>query len=223
MSSEVDICNLALAHLGDEAGVAAIVPPDGTVQAAHCGRFYPMVRDLLIEAHPWTFAIKRAVVSEVTNPSPDDWAYAYTLPSGCLRPLSFLLPGHPEQMLGTDSDMGSHPYIVEAAEDGTAVLYSNVPAATLRYLARVTDTTKFSPGFVASLARLLAAYLAGPIVKGKEGVAVAKAQMQIFTAEFAQAAARNANVGKRSSYMTRSPAWIAGRGLPALPESYVTE
>lgn len=212
MSSEVDICNLALSYLGDEAEVVAIDPPDGTIQAAHCGRFYPMVRGLLLEMHPWTFATKRAPLAEVTNPSPDDWSYAYALPSGCLRPLSALLPGVPEQFLGTDSDLGTHPYIIEAGDDGTLVLYTNVETAVLRYIAEINDTSKFSPSFVACLARLLASYLAGPIVKGETGANVGVAQLKIFAGEYATATKLNANVGKRDAYQTRKPDWIAARG-----------
>lgn len=213
MSSEVDICNLALSHIGDEAEVAAITPPDGTIQAAQCGRFYPLARGILLESHPWTFATKRVAVSEVTNPSPDDWLYAYALPSTCIRPLSALYPGVPEQMLGTDSDLGSHPFIVEAAEDGSPVLYTNVQTAVLRYIDTITDPTRFTPGFAMSLSRLLAAYLAGPILKGDAGMAAAKAQMQLFAVEFGKATAANANIGKRSAYQTRLPSFIAARGL----------
>lgn len=223
MSSEVDICNLALSHLGDEASVTAITPPDGTIQAAHCGRFYPIARGLMLEMHPWPFATKRKVIAQVENPSPDDWAYAYALPTGCLRPLSCLLPGQPERYLGGDSDQGSHPYIVEATDDGSGVLYTNVETATLRYIANVTDTTKYSPTFVAALARLLAAYLAGPIVKGSEGASVAKAQMQIFAVEFGKAAALSSNVGKRNAYETYTPAAIAARGgFPRAQDGRVT-
>ena len=49
MASEVDICNLALGHLGDNATVASLNPPEGSVQAQHCARFYPIARDALLE------------------------------------------------------------------------------------------------------------------------------------------------------------------------------
>lgn len=217
MSSEVDICNLALSHLGDEAEVTAIEPPDGTTQASQCGRFYPIVRDLLLEMHPWTFATRRAQLAEVTNLAEDDWTYAYTLPSGCIRPLSALLAGTPERYFGSaDTDAGTFPYIVEADEDGDAVLYTNVETATLRYIARVEDSTKFSPGFVVALARLLAVYLAGPILKGDTGMKVAHAHMQMFVKEFGSAAAANANVGKRRINESFRPSWLAARGLPTV-------
>lgn len=212
MSSDVAICNLALSHLGDEAEVAAIDPPDGSPQAGHCGRFYPIARDVLLEAHPWTFATKRVAVAEVTNALADDWSYAYALPSTCLRPLAALVPGMPPQQFSQDSDDGSHPYIVEADQDGGLVLYTNLQTAVLRYIDRVEDPAKFTPGFVVTLSRLLASYLAGPVLKGREGRAEAQNQLKLFNFEYGKAAALNANTGKRTAYQTRRPEFIAARG-----------
>ena len=45
MATEVDICNLALAHLGDDATIASIKPPEGSAQAEKSARFYPIARD----------------------------------------------------------------------------------------------------------------------------------------------------------------------------------
>lgn len=224
MASPVDIANLALSHLGDEAGVTAISPPDGSSQAAQCGRFYPMARDALLEMRPWTFAIRRAALAEVAdNPLDDDWSYAYTLPSGCLRPLALLLPGAPERVLGTgaDSDAGTFPYLVETAANGSKILYTNVEAGYLRFIAAVTDTTKFTPGFVLALSRLLASYLAGPIIKGTAGAQVSREQLRIFESEFAKAAAADANTGTRHAYRDHRPVWLAGRATPAIPDAWI--
>ncbi len=49
MPSVVDLCNLALAYLGDDATVASIDPPEGSAQAEHCQRFYPIARDTLLQ------------------------------------------------------------------------------------------------------------------------------------------------------------------------------
>jgi hypothetical protein len=57
------------------------------------------------------------------------------------------------------------PYAVETQADGTQIIYTNQEDATLRYSALITDTTQFSPLFVASLSYLLASYLAGPTIK----------------------------------------------------------
>ena len=64
MASEVDICNLALSHLGDNATVASIDPPEGSAQAEHCSRFYPIARDTLLEMHNWNFSTRRAVLAQ---------------------------------------------------------------------------------------------------------------------------------------------------------------
>jgi hypothetical protein len=217
MSSVVDICNLALSHLGDEAGVVAIDPPDGTQSAAYCGTYYPMALAVLLEMHPWTFATKRVALAEVGNPSPDDWLYAYAIPSTCIRPLAALLPGVPSRPFGNDTDNGSHPYIVEAGEEGEPVLYTNVETAVLRYIDHVTDTARFTPSFVITLSRLLSSYLAGPILKGKTGIQVAQAEWKLFVIEYGKATAMNANVGKRATYETRMPSFIRARGaLPGL-------
>ena len=59
MASAVDICNLALARLGDSATVASIDPPEGSAQSEHCARFYPLARRQIFEAHNWSFLIRR--------------------------------------------------------------------------------------------------------------------------------------------------------------------
>lgn len=223
MTNVVAICNLALSHLGDEAEVSAISPPDGTVQAAHCARFYPIARDALLEAHPWYFAVKRVPLAEVEdNPVADDWTYAYAIPSTCIRPLSLLYPGVPEKFLSTESDAGSHPFLLESAEDGSKILFTNVEGAYLRFIDTVTDPTKFTPLFVTTLGRLLASYLAGPVLKGQEGRREAAAQLKLFELEYLKATASSANVGRRSTYETRKPDWIAGRGFSGLNDGRIT-
>jgi hypothetical protein len=147
-------------------------------------------------------------------------AVRYQTRGGCAVGQSALLPGQPEQVLSLESDNGSHPYIVEAGEDGGLVLFTNIDAATLRYIARIEDPTKFPPGFTIALSRLLAAYLAGPILKGDKGMAVAERQLTWFEREFRRAAAMAANVGKRSTYETRQPTFIAARGGLTLTNSW---
>ena len=66
MATEVDICNLALAHLGDDATIASIKPPEGSAQAEKAARFYPIARDTLLDMHTWNFAMKRATIPSVS-------------------------------------------------------------------------------------------------------------------------------------------------------------
>ena len=75
MANPVEICNLALSHLGSSATVSAISPPDGSVEAGYCARFYGMARQLSLTAFTWQFALKRVALAEVTNTS-TVWLYA---------------------------------------------------------------------------------------------------------------------------------------------------
>jgi hypothetical protein len=117
MASAVSICNLALSHLGDTATVSAIDPPEGSAQAQHCARFYPIARDALLEMAAWNFATKRATLAELTNTS-TEWLYAYALPSGCIN----LLAVHPADATDDYSPDGStdytpKPFTIEINDD----------------------------------------------------------------------------------------------------------
>jgi len=178
VASVVDICNLALSHIGDEANVSSIDPPEGSMQADLCARFYPVARDVLLEMHNWTFAVVRVALAEVDNDLADVWAYAYAMPSDIVRAMAV----YPYEC--TDDDKGAD-YIIESG-----VIYTNESAATIRYVAKVTDTTKFTPMFVSALSWLLASYLVGPVTKDPNRRDVV---YKHFLMELARAAAANAN------------------------------
>lgn len=157
MATEVDVANLALSHFGQDASIDSIDPPDGSIEAEHAQRFLPMVRDELLEAHPWRFAKRRATLSALTNDR-TDWAYRYALPSDCLKP-RVVLP----LQYDDEHDEGM-PYDVEGDS-----LYTDQEQATLAYTARVTDPTKWTPLFTMTMSWRLASYLSGPIVKDPTG------------------------------------------------------
>lgn len=202
MSSAVDICNLGLAHIGNAANVQAIDPPDGSVEAEHCARFYPMARDVVLESHTWRFATKRIALALLdTDELPGSWQFAYALPNLCLRPVSVLMPG-------ATSDTDTQDFVVEALQNGVQVIYTNTEEATLRYVARITDTAKFTPLVVQSMSRLLASYLAGPITKDPKLI---EAQYKLYVAENALAKAADANARKSNAYGNFTPGGIAAR------------
>lgn len=201
MASEVDICNLGLAHLGNSATVASIDPVDGSVEADYCKRFYPLARDTLLEAHTWNFALYRSSLALLSNP-PTPWAYRYALPSDCAKPWAVL----PYQ---ANDDQNSVDYIIEAIADGTRTILTNEESATLRYTRRITDTTKFSVMFVQVVARLLAAHVAGPLLKGKTGREEAINQYKLFMVERAEAMSSDSNSQKL--HPDHTPSSLAAR------------
>lgn len=193
MASAVDICNLALSHLGDSATVASIEPPEGSAQAAHCARFYPIARDTVIEAHDWSFATKRVVLAQTGTP-PASWKYSYAVPSDCVRAVSVLQPA------ATDDD--TEDYIQEGG-----LIYTNTEGAILRYITEVADTTRYPQLVVNTISWLLASYLCGPITKGD------KALKEWCTRNFGMwlATAKTADANAQHVVTEHKPDWIKNR------------
>lgn len=185
MASAVDICNLALSHLGDSATVTSISPPEGSAQADHCAQFYPIARDSLLESGTWSFAIRRAAGATLTNDR-DEWAYCYSIPNLAVR----ILGVYPA---GTKGDSDGMPFVRELNSSNTEVIYTDVENAVIKYTIAVTDTTKFTPLFVQALSWHLAAMLAGPVIKGDAGAAEAKRCLQMAAMWVAKAGVSNAN------------------------------
>lgn len=185
MASALDICNLALSHLGDSANVSSIDPPEGSAQAEHCARFYPIARDAMLEMHDWGFATRRAQLALLAEDLDTQWSYVYAQPVGVVKRVAILLP--------EAKDDDAQLYETESLDDGSIVIYTNAEEAVLRYVAQVTDTTKFTPLFVNALSWLLASHLAGPIIKGDSGVAAGRECFKTFTGEFARATGSDSN------------------------------
>lgn len=179
MASDVQICNMALSHIGSEARVSSISPPDGSVEAGHCATFYDVARTELLEPGNWAFSLKREALAQVTNPS-TIWAYAYAKPSNCLRALRILRPSIAITVFTQDlvvephtDDRDSAPYDIEGQ-----VILTNEPDAVLVYVQDVTDSTKFTASFTSTFSYLLSSYLAGPIIKGTDGMRIGDSMRQ---------------------------------------------
>lgn len=225
MATEIDICNLALSYLGDLANVTSINPPDGTPQSGHCSRFYPIARDALLEMHAWDFSVRRGTVAQVANPS-TTWVYAYALPNLTLNVLEVLDPSALDDyetnipppttgsILAPQNPSGvslyqAQRYVIETASDGSQILLTNQENPVVRYTEYVTDTTRFTPLFVRALARLLAADLAGPLVRGANGRVAAQQQLALANALVAEAAASDSN--QRHVPLSAAAPWIVNR------------
>ncbi len=196
MASVVQICNMALSHIGSDARVSSISPPDGSVEAGYCATFYDQARTEMLEPGNWAFALKRATLAQVTNTS-TVWAYAYAKPADYQRALRILRPSVAVTVF--TQDLVAHPHTDD--RDGAPfdiegdVIFSNEPDAVLVYTRDVTDTTKFPASFTSALSYLLASYLAGPIIKGNEGSRVGDAMRQraLSLADVSAASSANAS------------------------------
>lgn len=216
MASEVDISNLALAHLGDSATVASISPPDGSAQAEYCQRFFAVARDALLEMHDWGFATKRVALAQLSTNAASGWAYCYAQPTDLVNAIAVLDPA-----AASDTSVGGvympQPFVLESAADGTDVIYTDQAGAVLRYVARVTDTTKFSPLFITTLAASLASMLAGPVLKGDAGASAAARWTMIAFGQdgksglFGRAAGSDASQRRQSTRDRHQAPWTLGR------------
>lgn len=201
MASEIDIVNLALSRLGDIANVSSIDPPEGSAQADHAARFYPIARDGLLEMAEWKFAIRRANLA-LLDTDVHGWAFSYAKPANCLKVIGILPPD-----AGQNED--SEAYETETNDLGAEVILTDTETAVARYTVRVTDTGKFPPAFVEALSWLLASHLAGPVLKGAEGEKSAASCYARAMFIAGQAAKHDAN--QRKVRPTHTPAWIANR------------
>jgi hypothetical protein len=217
MSSDVDIANLALSHLGDSATVATFNPPEGSPQAEHCARWYPIARDSLLEMHTWNFATKRVQLAEVATTF-SQWRHAYAQPTDMLLAVALLDSTSPGdygaavsvygQTYSLPNDSGPE-FVCEVDEFSNSVIYTNQEAAVLRYISRVEDSGKFSPLFTLALSWHLAGMLAGPVLTGDVGIAESKRCAEMAAAWFARAV--GADSRQRKVTLQHNPIWLGGR------------
>lgn len=140
-TSEVEICNLALSKLGASSIVSL---SQDTIEAIACLRVFNALRDAVLYDFPWDFALARKELSRLSKNDAWDYNYAYQLPVDpyCLR------------VVETDGDK-NYPWIVEGR-----VLYTNKESIKIKYITKITDTTKYNPMFDNMLATLIASDLA---------------------------------------------------------------
>lgn len=207
MASEVDICNLALACLGDAATVASINPPEGSVQAEYCARFYPIARDALLEMHPWGFAT-RCVPLAALDMSRPEWRFAYAQPSDAIKIVAVLAPDAVTLQAGIGD---AQPFSRETGFAGAGMILTNQAGARALYVASVKDTTRFSPLFVQALTWHLASMLAGPLLKGEAGAAESKRCVGVMQGYLSLATVSDAN--QRKVTPAPLPDWMRVRGV----------
>lgn len=135
MASKTEIANRALSKLGEPR--VSNIETDNT-KAANTIRFmYDIVRDAVMQAFPWNFAIKRVGLAvDGTSPA---WGFAnrYQLPSDFLSLLA--IKRNPVFRL-----------------EGQFILTDEGAPLDIRYIARITDTGDYDAMFVEALASRLA-------------------------------------------------------------------
>ena len=207
--TEVDICNLALANIGETAKVTSINPSDGTREADLCAQFYPLSRDTGLERHTWDFSTQHITLVAATT-SRKDWAYAYAYPDDCTGIISVASPDALNDVrYGSDDTPQS--YTVELDVNGDRVIYTGQKDAVMRYSAKVVDPTMYSQQFIKALSWELASALVGPIIKGVEGAKLV-ANAQQMSRFFGTQAQKHDGDSKRDVPVNNHvPVWLQRR------------
>lgn len=173
MATAIDICNLALSRLGDRATVASIDPPEGSVQADHCARFYPLAKETALAAHAWRFAVTRRRLPALDVEPVGASGRYFALPADCLAVVSVT----PTE--GWTPALDPMLFTTENVNGARAVL-ADADSVVCRYVSAKTQEDAFPPEFVDALAWLLASYLAGAMIAGSSGSTVAANALQFY-------------------------------------------
>lgn len=144
----INIINRALIKMGQPTISSTAQDPNGRIY----GLVYEDVRDWLLAAHPWRFAIKRAVLAKDEEKPISGFAYAYTLPSDFLSLYRFQ-DGFKQPNYSDNIRVSDERYSIE----GNKILCDVADKLYVTYISRVEDPNRFSVWFRESLIAKLAA------------------------------------------------------------------
>ncbi|UEH06671.1 hypothetical protein [Pseudomonas sp. HN8-3] len=155
MSSDVEICNMALSRVAHTQPIVSFT--EKSKAAELCRVFYAPLRELVLQAFPWPFAESVVALASLGSPAPG-WAFRYRYPANCLKVRGIVQPGF-RRSLTSDMEI---PYGV-GYDAGGRVIHTDQPEAACRFTFKVEDSTFFDPQFVDVLAWRLAMDLALPL------------------------------------------------------------
>lgn len=160
MPSETDLLNDALGQIG-ATPINGI--DDGTVNANHCQRFYPALRDGLLRSAHWNFAMKRVELAQEATVPAFEYAYSYALPADCLKIVEY---NGATPSTGTGTDLT----LLEARKQGrwkveARKLLTNDGTVKIVYIGQITDPNIWDGLFYQMVSTWLAAKLANAITK----------------------------------------------------------
>lgn len=145
MTSVVDICNFALAKVGEQTIISL---GDGTPPSNYCDLLYPQSRDYVLRLHPWNCAIKRKALAASTTEPVYNFDNRFPVPSDLIR------------LLDVDLD-NTQTWRVE-----NKAIYADVDGPlNIRYVYRIEDPNEFDSHVADLVALRLAVMLVEPLTQ----------------------------------------------------------
>lgn len=146
---KVEVCNLALSRCGSYGTIENIDTPTKASEKI-CAKHWEISRQLALKTVMPNFAISRRLLGRDSGVPAFGYAYQYSYPSDCLKVLG----------IGNAEDK-SKDFVIEAGSDGnqyimTDLYNADTDALPIRFIADVSDVSRFSPEFVDELSWFLA-------------------------------------------------------------------
>lgn len=168
--SQISICNSALSKLGVDR-ITSIT--ESNKRARVCNEQYSKLKEEVLSAHPWNFALKRASLSQTANTPAFEYSYEYQLPTDCLRVIR------------------AHEDYIEWVREGDKLL-TDESTLKIQYISNVEYESDFTATFAEALALRMAADLAYNLVQNAD---LANLNTQLYTAFLADARGRDSQEG----------------------------
>lgn len=197
-ASQIEICNRALYKLG-AARITSL--GDDNKQARALSDIYPTVLDDELAKYRWSFAMTRASLPALTTAPQFGYQKQFQLPSDFIR-LDMVGDYYCTSDL-SDYRVGPNQlYVIE----GGKILTNLQAPLHIRYIARITDSTRYAAPFVELMAARLASELA-------EDLTQSSAKKQSAQAEYMQALrdARRLGAIEQDSEKLPDSEWVTGR------------
>ena len=158
MSSDTEICNLALSHLGVGKEISDLETEDSQ-EAAGCRIFFSTARDEILRHIQRPFATTIEALALVENNPNNEWRYSYRYPSNAIS-IRRILSGY-----RNDTRQSRSAYRLGFDTSGR-LIYSDEQTASIEYTYKITDPGLFSSDFVFALSYRLAMLLAPRLTGG---------------------------------------------------------
>lgn len=190
MTSEVEICNIALGHI--RAGSINSLN-ESSIQAQSCKLLYPVLRDQMLQDAPYQFNRSLKPLALLTDEL-FNWIYVYQYPSDCLYINRLILNFAEVSSDTTTSAVASRfydrglprPNLDKQVEhqiyniDDNRVIASNETELRIDYRKRITDPNLFNINFTMGLSHLLASNLAVSLVGVDKGRPLRADELTIY-------------------------------------------
>ncbi|MEG1825115.1 MAG: hypothetical protein RRY12_10775 [Cloacibacillus sp.] len=195
MTSDINICNMALGNIGAEPIISF---EDESQTARICKMHYEHVIDYLLAGHPWGFNRRLIALIESSETKAAGWNYLYVYPVEALNI---------NRIFSAKSSSERSDFIITLGEKRR--IACNLPPDGSVYAecrVAVEDVSLWPPQFVEVVVWLLASRLALSLARSSE---VAQSCVAMYQQALGEACALCANESHNSAWFGSS--WLEGR------------